>query len=134
MKVMEPEKEVKKVLLVEDDKAVRELYATALVKEGIEILMAEDGAQGVEMALKHKPAVILFDIDMPVLDGHKAAERIRRNNWGEDVPIIFLTNYSDATNVAHAHMLKPDDYIIKVNTPVKEVVNKVRMAMHKRGY
>ena len=131
---MEPEKETKKVLLVEDDKTIRELYATAFVNEGLEVLMAEDGSQGVEMALKEKPAVILFDIDMPVLDGHKAAERIRMDNWGEDVPIIFLTNMSDVANVAHAHMLKPDDYIVKANIPVKEVVNKVRMAMNRRGY
>lgn len=131
---MEPEPKPKKVLLVEDDQTIRELYATALIKAGIEIIMAEDGAQGVDMALKHKPDAILFDIEMPVLNGHKAAERIRLDSWGEDVPIIFLTNLSDAANVAHAHMLHPDDYIVKANTPVKEVVNKVRIAMHKRGY
>lgn len=131
---MEPDKETKKVLLVEDDKTIRELYATAFINEGLEVIMAEDGNQGVEIALKEKPAVILFDINMPVLDGHKAAERIRMDNWGEDVPIIFLTNMSDAANVAHAHMLKPDDYIVKANIPVKEVVNKVRMAMNRRGY
>lgn len=131
---MEPEKEIKKVLLVEDDQTIRELYATAFINEGLEVIMAADGDEGVEKALKEKPAVILFDINMPVLDGHKAAQRIRMDKWGEDVPIIFLTNHSDAANVAHAHMLKPDDYIVKANTPMKEVVNKVRMAMHKRGY
>ncbi len=127
---MEPKKETKKVLLVEDDKTIRELYAVALINEGMDVLMAEDGHQGVNMALEHKPAVILFDIDMPVMDGHKAAEKIRLDSWGKTVPIIFLTNHSDAANVAHAHMLNPEDYIVKANIPVKEVINKVRMAMH----
>jgi CheY-like chemotaxis protein len=128
---MEPQKESKKVLLVEDDKPIRELYAIALTNEGIEVLMAEDGAEGVAMAFEHKPAVILFDINMPVMDGHKAAEQIRLDAWGKTVPIIFLTNHSDAANVAHAHMLHPEDYIVKANIPVKEVINKVRLAMHR---
>jgi CheY-like chemotaxis protein len=68
---------------------------------------------------------------MPVMDGHKAAEKIRLDSWGKNVPIIFLTNHSDVANVAHAHMLKPDDYIVKANIPVKEVINKVRLAMHR---
>ncbi len=131
---MEPKTESKKVLLAEDNKTIRELYAVALVNEGIEVMMAEDGEQAVRMALEYKPAVILLDIDMPILDGHLTAKKIRLDSWGEDVPIIFLTNHSDAANVAHAHMLKPDDYIVKANTSVKEVINKVRMAMNKRGY
>lgn len=127
---MEPQFETKKVLLVEDDQTIRELYATAFINEGLEVLMAEDGQQGLNLALEHKPAVILFDIDMPVLNGHQAAEKLRMDAWGKNVPIIFLTNHSDAANVAHAHMLMPDDYIVKANTSIKDIVNKVRMAMH----
>jgi CheY-like chemotaxis protein len=128
---MEQEPEKKSVLIVEDDKSIRELYALALMNEKIEVLTAEDGAEGVAMALKHKPAAILFDINMPVMDGHKAAEKIRQDSWGKEVPIIFLTNHSDAANVAHAHMLNPEDYIVKANIPVKEVINKVRTAMYR---
>lgn len=127
---MEPQTTTKTVLLVEDDQTIRELYATAFINAGLDVLMAEDGQQGVTLALEHKPAVILFDIDMPVLNGHQAAEKLRMDDWGKTVPIIFLTNHSDAANVAHAHMLKPEDYIVKANTPIKELVNKVRMAMH----
>lgn len=126
---MEPETN-KKVLIVEDDQSIRELYATAFINEGMEVSMAEDGEQGVQMALEKKPAVVLFDIDMPVLNGHDAAAKLRLDDWGKTVPIIFLTNHSDAANVAHAHMLNPDDYIVKANIPIKEVINKVRMAMH----
>ena len=131
---MEPETKVKTktILLVEDDQTIREFYATALIKEGLEVILATDGKEGVEKALQHKPAVILLDIDMPIMDGHEAAEQIRFDKkWGKEVPIIFLTNHSDATNVAHAHMLHPDDYIVKANTPTKELINKVRTAMHR---
>jgi len=125
---MEPD--TKHVLIVEDDKNIRELYAMALIKAGMEVKMAEDGLQGVTMALAHHPSVVLLDIDMPVMNGHDAAEKIRLDKWGRTVPIIFLTNHSDASNVAHAHMLKPDDYIVKANEPIKDIINKVRLAMH----
>ncbi len=118
------------VLIVEDDTNIRELYVMALIKAGIEVKMAEDGQQGVDIALTEHPAAILLDIDMPIMNGHQAAEKIRQDDWGKNVPIIFLTNHSDAANVAHAHMLKPDDYIVKANVPIKELVNKVRMSMH----
>ncbi len=122
--------EQKQVLLVEDDKNIRELYGVALVNAGINILMAEDGEQGVTLALEHHPSLILMDITMPVLDGHEAVKRIRADSWGREAKIIFLTNHSEATNVAHAISQHPEDYIVKVNTPLMEIINRVRAAMY----
>lgn len=127
---METQEQKKSVLLIEDDQNIRELYATALLKAGIEIAMAENGAQGLEVALQKKPSVIMVDIDMPVMNGHEFAQKLRLDPWGKDAKIIFLTNHSDATNVAHAVMQKPEEYIVKANEPIKDVINKVRMAMH----
>ena len=122
--------EPKKILLIDDDQVIRELYATALVKAGLNIIMAECGSQGIQMALTHKPTVILLDIEMPDMDGHQVAEKIRQDSWGKTARIIFLTNHSEPKHVAHAVSLKPECYIVKANVPVKEVVNKVRLAMH----
>lgn len=122
--------EKKTVLLVEDDQSIRELYAVAFIKAGLNIIMAENGQQGVDFALKRHPDLILLDIDMPILNGHQAAEKIRQDAWGKTARILFLTNHSDAQNVAHAIMQKPEDYIIKANVPVKEIVNQVRTAIY----
>jgi CheY-like chemotaxis protein len=127
---MTEESEKRVVLLVEDDKALRELYAMALVKAGFDILMAENGKSGVAIALEHRPNLILLDIDMPIMNGHQAAERIRQDSWGKDARIIFLTNHSDAQNVAHAIMQKPEDYIVKANVPIKDMINQVRIAVY----
>lgn len=118
------------ILLVEDDQAIRELYATAFINAGFNIKMAENGKQGVEFALQHHPDLILLDIDMPIMNGHEVAKKIREDAWGKDVRIVFLTNHSDAQNVAHAVMQKPEDYLIKVNVPVKDIVNQVRIAIY----
>lgn len=127
---MSAESAKKTVLLVEDDEAIRELYAVALVQAGFNILMAENGEQGVAFALKHHPDLILLDIDMPVMNGHEAAQKIRQDSWGKNVRIVFLTNHSDASNVAHAIMQKPEDYIVKVNVPIKDIINQVRIAIY----
>ncbi len=127
---MEDQSDKKQVLVVEDDKILRELYGKALVDAGIEILLAENGKQGVELALKHKPSVILMDLEMPEMDGHQASEKIRLDDWGKTAHIIYLTNKSDPQNVAHAIMQKPEDYIVKANIPIKELVNRVRTAMY----
>lgn len=72
---MEPDNKPKQVLLVDDDRTLREMYAVALVKAGLDIIMAENGVQGIEMALKHKPDVILLDIEMPEMDGRETPPR-----------------------------------------------------------
>lgn len=118
------------VLLVEDDMALRELYAMALLKAGFDILMAENGEQGVALAIKHHPSLILLDIDMPIMNGHQAAEKLRLDSWGKGARIIFLTNHSDVQNMAHAAMQNPKDYIVKADVPIKDMINQVRIAIN----
>lgn len=126
---MENQQDVKTVLLVEDNTSIRELYAMAFINAGIKVLMAENGEQGLRLALEHHPALLLLDIDMPVMNGFEVCEKIRQDAWGQSAKIIFLTNRSDARDKAHAAPGHPDDYIVKANIPVKEVVNKVLSAI-----
>jgi DNA-binding response OmpR family regulator len=118
------------ILIVEDDESIRELYATAFTAAGINVLQAGDGQTGAAMALAHHPSAILMDIMMPGLPGHEAVRKIRLDPWGRYAKVIYLTNMSDAENVFLAVEQGSEEYIIKSNTPVKEVVNQVRMAMH----
>lgn len=120
---MEPQK--KTVLLVEDDKSIRELYALALINAGLHIVMAENGQDGARIALEKHPDLILLDIDMPIMNGYDAATLIRSDAWGQAVPIIFLTNRSDPRDQAHASLQQPEHYIIKADTPMKEVVDRI---------
>ena len=124
---MEPQK--KTVLLVEDDKSIRELYALALINAGLHIVMAEDGQHGVSIALEQHPDLVLLDIDMPIMNGYEAAATIRSDEWGRTVPIIFLTNRSDPRDQAHASLQEPEHYIIKADTPMKEVIAQIVAAI-----
>jgi DNA-binding response OmpR family regulator len=118
------------VLIVEDDTNIREMYADAFKAADIQTITAENGEIGVTLALKHHPDAILMDIEMPVMGGHEAVNNIRKEAWGKDAKIVYLTNKSDPENIVHAVERGSDEYIIKANCTPKEVVNKVRVVMH----
>jgi CheY-like chemotaxis protein len=114
------------VLIVDDDQNMRKIYSDAFEAAKLNVLVAENGSDGVKMALEHHPDVILMDIVMPVMDGHVAANNIRNDLWGRNAKIIYLTNMTDAENIVHAVALGSEDYIIKANTSIREVLNTVR--------
>ena len=117
------------VLIVDDDANIRDMYADAFSTVGILVLKAADGIDGVKLALAHRPDVILMDIMMPGMNGHVAVNTIRKDTWGKDAKVIFLTNMTDAENVVHAVEVGSDEYIIKANLTPREVVNHARMTM-----
>ena len=118
------------VLIADDNESIRDLYTQALSLAGINVITAKNGREAVELALSEHPDVIMMDILMPRTDGQKAVETIRKDEWGKTAKILYLTNLSEPENVFHAIKQKPEDYIIKAHTDVKEVVNKVRIALH----
>lgn len=119
-----------KILLVEDDPAIRSLYQTALEMAQFTVLIAENGKTGASTALSEKPDLILADLMMPEMNGHEMIEVIRQDDWGKNVKVIFLTNFSDPENVFNSIKLKPEEFIVKAHTDVKDVVNAVRTAVN----
>ncbi len=119
------------VLIIEDDRNIRDMYTDALSGAGFTVYKAENGKDGIALALSHHPKVILVDIMMPGMNGHKVVNEIRKDTWGKNANIIYLTNMSDAENVVQAVAQKPEEYIIKSNTSIKEIINIVRTALYK---
>lgn len=118
------------VLIIEDDESIRQMYDDAFTNAGLKTCTAENGRVGLQLALKHHPAVILVDIMMPEMDGHETVKRIRMDSWGRDAKIIFLTNFSDPKDVVTAFKQKPEKYILKANTSINEIINIVKTAMN----
>ncbi|RMD59209.1 response regulator [Candidatus Parcubacteria bacterium] len=112
-----------KVLIVDDEIAITKALSLKLAKENFEVVVAHNGQEGVELAQKERPDVILMDIIMPKLDGLSAAKQIRNiKGWGEDVPIIMLTNLGDPENVAEAGKFGIFDYLVKTDWKLDDVV------------
>lgn len=84
--------ESKKILIVDDEKKIRELLELRLTDEGFEVLQAADGEEGVEQARKHSPDLILMDVMMPKMDGAEAVNVLQQDQKTKDIPVIFLTS------------------------------------------
>jgi DNA-binding response OmpR family regulator len=118
--------EKKKILVIDDENDIREALHSALVAAGFEVFLAEDGNAGIHKALIHRPDLILLDILMPNKNGHETLHELRKDTWGKNVPVLFLTNYDDATNITTSVGLKGNDYIIKSQTDLETVVKRVK--------
>jgi CheY-like chemotaxis protein len=85
---------VKKVLVIEDNEINRYLMRIILQKLGHQVIEAEDGFIGVELAKKESPDLILMDIQLPRMDGYEATKKIRAMEELKDIPIIAITSYA----------------------------------------
>jgi len=83
-----------KILVVDDDEAIRKSLEEALLAGGFEVSTADNGASGLAAALKEKPQLILTDVKMPKMDGMEMLKKLRQGgDFGKKVPVIILTNF-----------------------------------------
>jgi response regulator NasT len=102
---------MKTALVVDDEPLIRRQVAETLTKYGFEeILEAENGKQAVDLAVAHRPLLIVMDVSMPVLDGIKAAEKI---GIQAPAPIVLLTGTTDAATVEKARLAGVMSYVVK---------------------
>jgi two-component system cell cycle response regulator DivK len=102
-----------KVLLVEDNEMNRDMLSRRLVRRGFEVSLAVDGQQGVDMAGRESPDIILMDMSLPVLDGWEASRRLKANPGTQAIPLIALTAHAMAGDRDRAIQAGCDDYDTK---------------------
>lgn len=116
----------KKILLVEDDVFVSDIYQVKLSGEGIDVTAAMNGAEAIK-ALEGGlvPDLILLDIVMPYMDGMEVLRALKSNDAWKSLPVILLTNLSDKAQVDECLSLGANDYLVKSNFTPSEVMKKV---------
>lgn len=118
----------KKVLIIEDDPFIADVYVLKLESEGYDVDTAPDGLKGLDAIKKKKYDIILLDILMPNMDGFKVLEQIKMIPGFSKVPVIILTNLSQKKDIQKGIDLGASDYIIKTKftpTEVVKTINKV---------
>jgi CheY-like chemotaxis protein len=83
-----------RVLLVEDNEMNRDMLSRRLSRKGFDVVMAVDGAEALEMAVSQAPALILMDMNLPVIDGWEATRRLKADPATQPIPVIGLTAYA----------------------------------------
>lgn len=121
-----PSKKKIKVLIVEDEETLSQMYSMKFDKEGFDVETALDGAVAIDKAKSFKPDIILLDIILPGLDGFSVLESLKAEKALEKVPVIMLTNLGQSEDVKKGKKLGAVDYLVKANCTPMEVVEKVR--------
>jgi two-component system alkaline phosphatase synthesis response regulator PhoP len=110
---------VTKVLVVDDEPPIRLLCRVNLEAEGMEVLEAADGEEGLAAARAERPDVVLLDVMMPGMDGWQVAERLFESDETNQIPIVFLTARAELRDRARGLELGGVDYITKPFNPVE---------------
>jgi len=120
------DKNLKKILLVEDDTFLAGMYVTKLQLEGFEVKIADDGEKGLKMAKSEQPDVILLDIILPKMSGFDVLKDLKADADTKAVPVMLLTNLGQREDVQKGLDLGAKDYLIKAHFMPSEVVTKIK--------
>jgi DNA-binding response OmpR family regulator len=119
-------KEKIKVLIVEDEEMLVNMYISKFEKEGFDPIKALNGKQGLELAEKEKPEIILLDVIMPEMDGFMVLKELKSNSKTKSIPVIMLTNLGQDEDIKKGNELGAKDYLVKANLTPAQVVEKVK--------
>jgi len=121
----------KKILIIEDNKDIRESSVEILVLAGYDVLEADNGKIGVELAQQHLPDMILCDIMMPELDGYGVLYLLSKNRETSNIPFIFLTAKAERADMRKGMEMGADDYLTKPFDDM-ELLNTIESRFHKK--
>ncbi len=115
----------KRILVVEDQEDNRAILRDLLQSVGYELIEAVNGEEALSMAVKHKPDLILMDIQLPVVDGYEATRRIKAEPALQGIPVIAVTSYALSGDEEKAREAGCDDYVTKPFSP-RDLLAKVQ--------
>ena len=118
----------KRILVVEDEEAIQKAVSDSLTNQEFSTLAARDGNEGLEVALKEHPDLIILDILMPKMDGMVMLQKLRADEWGKSAPVIILTNVNPSTSSVINSVLEnnPAYYLVKSDVKLEGITDKVR--------
>lgn len=116
------------ILIVEDNEMNRDMLSRRLIRKGFQIIAAEDGLQGIEMARSERPDLILMDLSLPVLDGWEATRRLKQAGETSLIPVIALTAHAMSSDEEKAYASGCDDFETKP-VDLERLLGKIKAAL-----
>lgn len=120
------------ILIVEDDKFLRELISRKLLGEGFKIDEAIDGEEGLKKLQESKPDLILLDLILPGLDGFDVLQRIKDDPSTASIPVLILSNLGQKDEIERGLKLGAVDFLVKAHFTPEEIVQKIKQVLEKK--
>ena len=114
------------ILIIEDDKFLRELIVQKLLKENYEVVQAVDGEEGIKKAKEAKPDLVLLDLILPGIDGFEVLTRMKEDVATASVPVIILSNLGQKEDIDRGLKLGAVDFLIKAHFTPAEIIEKIQ--------
>lgn len=114
-----------RILIIEDDKMLLNMYELKLKGAGVEVITAADGASGLALAKSEKPDLILLDIILPKMDGFRVLKAIKEDEEIKSKPVLMITNLGQEEDIQKGNALGAAGYLIKASTPPQVLVEEI---------
>jgi CheY-like chemotaxis protein len=111
-----------RILLIDDDPVVTEMYALALARGGHDVISAGDGPRGLQLAASNRPDLIFLDVKMPRMDGIEVLTQLSMDGITRTIPVVMLSNYDDRALVRQAESLGAKQYLVKAGINPSDLV------------
>jgi DNA-binding response OmpR family regulator len=127
---MDPNNRKRKVLLVEDDDGLAQVYLARLDTEGFEVKRVPNGEDALASALEFKPDLILLDVMMPKVSGFDVLDILRNTPETTNIKVIMLTALSQEADRQKAEQMGVDDYLVKSQVVIADVIERIKMQLN----
>jgi len=116
----------KKILIVEDDNMISSIYKTKFEADGFAAVVAGNGAEGLDIARKEQPDIIMLDVILPQIDGFSVLEELKKDKLTKDIPVIMLTNLGTDEDKAKGEKMGAVDYFVKASLTPAQISEKIK--------
>lgn len=123
--------EAKKIMIVEDDELIRNMYKTKLEADGYTVVVVDNGGDAIPTAKAEKPDLVLLDVILPQLDGFTVLEELKSMTETKDTPVIMLTNLGTEEDIEKGNKMGAVDYIVKANFTPAQVSEQIKIFFNK---
>ena len=120
-----------KILIIEDDKFLRELITQKVAQEGYDVIGAMDGEEGLRMAGEEQPSLILLDLILPTVDGFEVLRQLKEQETTKNISVIILSNLGQKEDIDKGMQLGAVDYMIKAHFTPGEITEKIKSIVKK---
>jgi len=119
------------ILIAEDDQFLASAYKLKFEKENIEVTLAQDGQEALDLIQQNIPELILLDLVMPIKDGFAVLSDLKDSEQYKNIPIIIASNLGQDEEIQKGLAMGATDYIVKSNTSLEEIIQKVHQVLAK---